>query len=1286
MMVTLPGLATEPSQAPLTSRTGATPQPNLMITLDDSGSMLLDYMPAGSVAVNNFQVRLDNTNGKGDRIGAFPADKRKEAVGMVDGYVTGLLSGATPYQMQYRSPDVNYIWYNPETRYRPWIKPAPKSDGSADYMANVSATAAPWDPFSTGLNPSNYNLTVNKTGGSGITANWCDSSSSSCPSSKKDFYPGLFYRLKAGADPTKVASFVMYNLNDANNFSPTRTTKPSGRSDCTTYTDKCTQAEEKTNFANWFTYYRMRESLAKAAVTEALFGYQNKMRVGWARINDTGASVVDTGSTVKFKAVQKGILPLDKTHLQTVLTGIQGLRSSGGTPLRIALDNVGPYFDNRTDPHSPWQSTIGATSSPGNQKLSCRRSFNLLTTDGYYNDGYSGAGDLNNVDSSYVYPYSASQPDQNPGNYSPTGYKAVRPFIDDPANKSSDSLTDVAMKWYYKDLDGNIANKVTPTSDDIAYWQHLTQFTIGIGVKGTLDSSTPEAKAATLAKLADASKNTNWPKPDSDPKKIDDLWHAAVNTGGEFYPVRNSNELVSAITNVFGKAVGNEARESGVATVASTLITDNLKFVPQYRSGAWYGDVLAFKLDENGDVVGTEPEWRASVKLPAHASRNLVTWSGSKGLVFDYATMNAQDSAGLALIGGQALLEYIRGDSIGEGNAGAFRSRGGQYLGDFINSPPVYVKNLLNHGYESLTDSAQAGSYASFLSRKNARSTGVVAIGGNGGVFHTFNGSDGVETFGFVPRASFPLLATIANKTYGTSANYHRFVVDGPASEADAYIQAVGASTAGWTNMLLGSMGSGGKGLFALTVPTDDPTTMNANSVQWELNDHEDLGYVMSEVRTGKIQNGSDWYAFVGNGPYSSSGKAALLVINLQTGSVVKSIQVPSSGASGLGGVRLLRNSHQEVYAAYAGDLEGNLWRFDFPSGDAPSGWKVAFDEMPLFKATTAAGATTQAIVAAPSVMPHPDRGHMVLFGTGRLIDSADSTSSAKDQTYYGIWDSTPIGASAAEIASPFKTASESGGAAPYRSVLVEQTIDTSDVVSGQKADSNGNLVNTTERYYKISANPVDYTAKKGWFIDLTIANGQRVIYPSQTILNYVYFSTMVPAAEAAECEFTVGTGYNFVVDGVSGGAMSSPVFDVNNDGVVDDQDESVAGYQTLADGVDKLLTGQEGIVDDFSTQQCIPDLNKKCTRANACLVVVVNTSSEAEEVCVDGPVREECLPGVPKGDPYCLCPDGSAKAADGTCPEVGCPNGQVMDADGNCTTTPKVIRARVWRQILNHP
>jgi len=158
-------------------------------------------------------------------------------------------------------------------------------------------------------------------------------------------------------------------------------------------------------------------------------------------------------------------------------------------------------------------------------------------------------------------------------------------------------------------------------------------------------------------------------------------------------------------------------------------------------------------------------------------------------------------------------------------------------------------------------------------------------------------------------------------------------------------------------------------------------------------------------------------------------------------------------------------------------------------------------------------------------------------------------------------------------------------------------------------------------------------------------------------------------------------------------------VFDTNHDGVVNSSDTVVAGYKSMADGVDKLLTGQDGVVDDFTTQVCIPDKNSKCTKANSCLVVVVNTSNTAEEVCLDSPV-ELCYMGYPLSDSRCYCDDGvTLKTANSSCPVV-CPDGTTANSSGECicpdgvtvwttgVTCPgvKTVTDRVWYRLVNPP
>ena len=112
--------AVEPAQSPLTSRVSEPPPANVLLTIDDSGSMLADFMPEGNFTLPKWPTKTLNL-GNG-WIGGFPGDDRKLAGqyptgNYLDGVVTGLKGSETVYQMQYRSPDVNPIFYKPDMRY-----------------------------------------------------------------------------------------------------------------------------------------------------------------------------------------------------------------------------------------------------------------------------------------------------------------------------------------------------------------------------------------------------------------------------------------------------------------------------------------------------------------------------------------------------------------------------------------------------------------------------------------------------------------------------------------------------------------------------------------------------------------------------------------------------------------------------------------------------------------------------------------------------------------------------------------------------------------------------------------------------------------------------------------------------------------------------------------------------------------------------------------------------------------------------------------------------------------
>ena len=74
------------------------------------------------------------------------------------------------------------------------------------------------------------------------------------------------------------------------------------------------------------------------------------------------------------------------------------------------------------------------------------------------------------------------------------------------------------------------------------------------------------------------------------------------------------------------------------------------------------------------------------------------------------------------------------------------------------------------------------------------------------------------------------------------------------------------------------------------------------------------------------------------------------------------------AGDNGLATPGLVLDSAGKVTTAYAGDLKGNVWKFNLNSSTA-SDWSVANSGLPFFKATSAAG-VAQPITAPITMRP----------------------------------------------------------------------------------------------------------------------------------------------------------------------------------------------------------------------------------------------------------------------------------------------------------------------------
>ena len=137
-------------------------------------------------------------------------------------------------------------------------------------------------------------------------------------------------------------------------------------------------------------------------------------------------------------------------------------------------------------------------------------------------------------------------------------------------------------------------------------------------------------------------------------------------------------------------------------------------------------------------------------------------------------------------------------------------------------------------------------------------------------MLHSFDASTGKEVYVFMPNASFTRgIGEFANPEFD-----HRYFVDGDMAIADIW------NGAAWRTILVGTLGRGGPGIFALDIT-------NGDAFLWEKETTpiSTLGKNIGRPVIAQVDNG-DWRVILGNGPDSSTGSAPLIVIVVPNGTV----------------------------------------------------------------------------------------------------------------------------------------------------------------------------------------------------------------------------------------------------------------------------------------------------------------------------------------------------------------------------------------------------------------
>lgn len=438
---------------------------------------------------------------------------------------------------------------------------------------------------------------------------------------------------------------------------------------------------------------------------------------------------------------------------------------------------------------------------------------------------------------------------------------------------------------------------------------------------------------------------------------------------------------------------------------------------------------------------------------------------------------------------GQQRLAWLRGDRSQED--GLFRRRA-SILGDAVNSVPVYAGPPAPGGGGGASDS-----YRAYHDSNQSRRP-VVYLGANDGMLHAFDAASGAEVFAYVPEALFPVLNRLPDRSYA-----HRAYVDGPASAADAQLAGV------WRTVLVSAMGAGAQGVFALDV-TSPSTFPQGGGALWEFTDRDDaaMGNVtaLPQIARLRLRSGTDDYrhfalvasgynnhAGDGNADAANSSALFLLALDKPAGEAWRlnrnyyRLQTPAGEpgrANALGAPALVVDGSGALRFAYAGDLQGNLWRFNF-SGSAP--WRGAA-EGPVFVARDGRGAR-QPITGQPRAVIAPDGGYLILFGTGRLLDASDRDPGRyAQQSFYAVLDGSP---------------GRPPGAPPARNDLSERTLD---------GLPGAPLLELRGRAFTYGG----AAGKQGWFVDFAgTAGGERSIGAATVAHGQVFFNTVLTGAGA---------------------------------------------------------------------------------------------------------------------------------------------------------------------------
>jgi len=878
------------------------------------------------------------------------------------------------------------------------------------------------------------------------------------------------------------------------------------------------------------------------------------------------------------KVVSECQLPVESNGSLLIENDINNLTAGGWTPLAEAYYEVVGYF---RDGKSIYNNNVNGRTSPIEWR--CQKNYSIVLTDGiplydsYFpqlenhlgNQATRGNYDLVSNDTPI---------DGYSGNYN--GSYGPYYFLDDIAKYAYD--TDLRTDASGTELDS--AGK--SFDDNLFEQQNMHTYTVGFTLENILAEQMLE-----------------------DAAEKDGYGH------GVYYKASNYEDLKSS----FGKALTQitDTSQSVAASSANTseLVGGSRLYQTRYTAKDWSGELIALDIDQTTYQVSDDIAWTASFNT--NVNQRVVYTGHDNGVPFKSGFFSSTQIN--SYFGASNIINYVKGKEI-TGYRTRADSAGVVPLGDIISSSPVYVEPPQADVYD---DDDFSKPYSDFVEEYKDRGS-MIYVGANDGMLHGFDTETGVEKIAFIPKKIIPNLKNLADEEYS-----HQYFVDGTPTVQDVFIDNK------WRTVLVGGLGKGGQGIYALDITQGDfgNNEVNAKSTfMWEFTDQDDadLGFTFTEPKIMQLNDGK-FYAVVTSGynnsvasdssdtAISSTGDAVIFLIDLETGNLAHKLStgvgtITQNGNDSVNGLAEISgvdvNFDNKTDYLYAGDLFGNLWKFDVSSSN-DSDWSVAS----IFEAKDDQG-TVQPITAKITPVFLEDRALvMLLFGTGKYLEAEDTTSAKTSlQTFYGIKD----------------LYQQSSVAVISREDLLEQNIVyQGDVSFYSDADS------IIEEIRITSANTYSNTAESGWFIDLktpTYASntlyseynnsvtyeelGEQIVVPAAYRTSYnghevvgdgrVFFVSNI-SNDSDKC-LPSSTSFLTQLDAYTGSRLDYVAVDMNGDLTVDEEDGVIVQD---SNGDDVVINTSSYATDNLNTPvfldvgesnlEIMIDTNKACTKGVDC-------------------------------------------------------------------------------------